>query len=104
MGNCINDDRKEDVDAGKNHLVLLGDSTIDNLIWVDTFENSISSLLRKNLPELKITNLAAYGFSATDILSGCFPYNSYYERSQTLDKYPIKNKDCFFPLLELKKL
>lgn len=37
-------------DAGKYHVALLGDSTIDNLVWVNTFENSISSLLRKNLP------------------------------------------------------
>ena len=37
--------------AGKYHVALLGDSTIDNIVWVDNnFEYSISSLLRKNLP------------------------------------------------------
>ena len=53
------------------HVALLGDSTIDNIIWVDNiFEDCISSLLRKNLPGSKITNLSADGFLTDNILSG----------------------------------
>lgn len=45
-------------------LVMLGDSTLDNIVWVGAQENSIKYLLQKLNPNRCVVNLAADGFTS----------------------------------------
>ena len=85
--------------AGGVHVVTLGDSTIDNLIWMDRddstgrfdYEACVVAKLRKHLRELytkkhhgdappsapqrppRVVNLAADGFTSDNVLRGAQP-------------------------------
>lgn len=89
----------------KKHVVLLGDSTIDNICWVESFHKSIPGILKQNLEEeeWKITNYAADGFTTTNMLTGAPPYISYAARKRE-DPFPTEIDETFEPLKELKKL
>jgi lysophospholipase L1-like esterase len=89
----------------KNHVVLLGDSTIDNIYWVDDHKKCIPGILREylNEEEWKITNYAADGFTTKNMLEGAVPHISYRVRLND-DPFPIEEGEVFEPLKELKKL
>jgi hypothetical protein len=52
-----------------NHLVLLGDSTLDNVVWTGK-DTCIPTLLKQTLPETKVTNYAADGYTSENVLVG----------------------------------
>jgi hypothetical protein len=72
-------------DAGPLHLVTMGDSTIDNLIWQDKegglfkVADSVVGQLRSSLAASArfsgsiVTNLAADGFTSGNVLNGAPP-------------------------------
>eukprot|EP01120_Amphizonella_sp_Union-15-10_P002668 TRINITY_DN12973_c0_g1_i1.p1 TRINITY_DN12973_c0_g1~~TRINITY_DN12973_c0_g1_i1.p1 ORF type:complete len:306 (+),score=31.49 TRINITY_DN12973_c0_g1_i1:53-919(+) len=87
----------------KTHLVLIGDSTLDNLVWVDTKEEAIPSQLRELLPNALITNYAADGFNSKDTLQGNYPSISAAARETAGDPFPVF-QGTFKPLQQLKEL
>jgi len=91
----------------KGELVLLGDSTLDNVVWVKQTSHAIPSKLRLLLGDkFNVYNLAADGFRSDQVLNGGYPFISYNARERCNDPFPgIKGIDeVFKPLDELKKL
>jgi len=56
---------------------MMGDSTLDNIVWVDEYENCIKCQLEQALPDTQIINYAADGFTSQDMLSGRIPIISW---------------------------
>lgn len=63
-----------------SHVVLLGDSTLDNLVWVnrsvaDSVVGRLRAGLRKHFAPVvpQVTNCAADGFTSGDVLHGAVP-------------------------------
>jgi hypothetical protein len=70
----------------KKNIVLLGDSTLDNLVWVSSYDQCIASLLRGK--KYKVINFSADGFTTTDMLKGCVPSISMGRRHKDGDSFP----------------
>jgi hypothetical protein len=70
----------------KKNLVLLGDSTLDNLVWVSSYDQCIASLLRAK--KYKVINYSADGFTTSDMLKGCKPNISMARRHKDGDSFP----------------
>ena len=85
-----------------NHVALVGDSTIDNILWVKKVERSVPGVLTEELPNWKITNYAADGYTTTNVLQGATPFISSHIRKQINDPFP--NENFFAPLEELEIL
>lgn len=79
------------------HVVLLGDSTIDNVCWTG-HPHEVSEQLKCLLPEACITNYAADGFNSTDLLNGAVPCISAGKRREIGDPFPELSGDVFKPL------
>ena len=77
------------------NLVFLGDSTLDNLIWVIGKNACIASQLRQR--SYNVVNYAADGFTTSDLLYGNVPSIDYQQRYQAGDPYP-SGSDKFKPL------
>ena len=87
----------------KKHIVLLGDSTLDNIIWLKGYEECVKYKLSKYLGEnVKISNYAADGFTTGNMLEGGFPALSYSQRLH-VDPYPCELVN-FKPLEHIKEL
>ena len=82
------------------NLFLVGDSTIDNLVWVDKKEDCIHSKLIERLPEFEITNFSADGFTSQNVLDGACPNISRSQRRKIGDPFP--DEDHFAPLVYLE--
>jgi hypothetical protein len=91
--------------SDKPHFVLLGDSTIDNLVWVDSYDESIPCKLAKKLMKYCIVNYAADGFTSGDVLNGAYPVISFAQRAK-VDPFPTERfvEGIFFPLEATKQL
>lgn len=86
------------------HVLLLGDSTIDNDVWVREGK-SVGTLLRERLgSDVKITNYAADGYTSADVLEGRVPSISYAARKKKGDPFPVKNREVFQPFEHAAKL
>ena len=83
-------------------VVLLGDSTLDNIVWVASHEETVPFQLKELLPEgSNVINFAADGFNTRDMLEGQVPQISYHVR-QHVDPFPIDVGDAFYPLIFLQ--
>lgn len=69
-------------------LVMLGDSTLDNIVWVGSYDNCIKAQLQRLNPNHNVINLAADGFTSGNVLEGLYPSISYSHR-KNVDPYPI---------------
>ena len=86
------------------HVVFIGDSTIDNLIWVKNQKYSVAHYVKEQLSaDWKVTNYAADGFTTSDVLNGAFPSISIQQRTKTGDPFPLQN-GIFSPLEQLEEL
>ena len=67
-------------------LVLLGDSTLDNILWVPTPSSCIAFQLRAM--GFNVVNYAADGFTTSDVLNGGNPLLSRSVRERAGDSLP----------------
>ena len=75
-----------EVSLGRSAFVLLGDSTLDNLVWADP---SVSSqLVAAAGGAARIVNLAADGFTTSDVLFGGSAVLSRAARRAAGDPFP----------------
>jgi len=72
-------------------IVLLGDSTLDNVVWVNGQEECIAYKLRQKNPGKKIYNLAADGFNSQNMLTGASPSISWDARRKGNDPFLIQD-------------
>lgn len=91
------------------HVVLIGDSTLDNVVWVDQATDAVpptlQRLLEQSAPGATVTNLAADGFTSADVLRGAPTAISYHARELAGDPFPTASPmETFHPLAELKKM
>eukprot|EP00762_Andalucia_godoyi_P003274 ANDGO_06598.mRNA.1 hypothetical protein len=98
------------------HIALLGDSTLDNVVWVQgRYEDSVPSLLLRRLrtthphilqSNIKVTNYAADGFTTSDVLHGAVPFISGSARLAAGDPFPesADGKGVFAPMDHLQSL
>ena len=79
------------------HLVTMGDSTLDNLIWMDKdpmtqqfpVHDCVIGQLRKQLPpHSTVTNLAADGFTSSNVLHGAAPMLSRAAWARSNEPFP----------------
>ena len=94
------------------HIVTIGDSTIDNLIWMDKdpstnqfpIQDCVVGQLRCENTE--VTNLAADGFTSGNVLHGAQPMLSRAAWARSGEPFPsdTTHSGILFPLAELKKV
>eukprot|EP01125_Pyxidicula_operculata_P002400 TRINITY_DN12278_c0_g1_i1.p1 TRINITY_DN12278_c0_g1~~TRINITY_DN12278_c0_g1_i1.p1 ORF type:complete len:362 (-),score=75.99 TRINITY_DN12278_c0_g1_i1:90-1175(-) len=85
-------------------VVLIGDSTIDNIVWVQNeLEKSVPQMIRTSLPAKVVLNYAADGFTSGDVLNGASPNISYQSRWEAGDPFPTLTDGIFKPLEHLAK-
>jgi len=81
------------------HIVMLGDSTIDNIVWVEgqhvTVCHQVATMLN-----CRVTNYAADGFNSNDVLKGGVPNISLAARRNAGDPFPALGGDKVFKPLE----
>jgi hypothetical protein len=82
---------------------LIGDSTLDNIVWVDKYENCTKAKVQAQRPDIKVYNFAVDGFRSSDVLAGGTPLISYAKRKQ-FDPFPTEPSCKLYPLEELKKI
>mmetsp|Transcript_114896 Transcript_114896/g.336115 ORF Transcript_114896/g.336115 Transcript_114896/m.336115 type:complete len:329 (+) Transcript_114896:91-1077(+) len=85
------------------HIVLLGDSTIDNVCWTG-HPHEVPEQLKGLLPDAEVTNFAADGFTSTDLLNGAVPVISCGKRREIGDPFPECSDNVFKPLELLRSL
>lgn len=96
--------------AKQVHICLVGDSTLDNLIWVDGQKSTVKGKLTEMLAKSggRVTNLAADGFTSTDVLVGSVPSISGAAREKAGDPFPMDGGtwrgSVLAPLKEIVKL
>eukprot|EP00004_Rigifila_ramosa_P006705 TRINITY_DN1762_c0_g1_i2.p1 TRINITY_DN1762_c0_g1~~TRINITY_DN1762_c0_g1_i2.p1 ORF type:complete len:310 (-),score=43.90 TRINITY_DN1762_c0_g1_i2:55-882(-) len=84
-------------------VCFLGDSTLDNCVWVAPGE-AVPDQLRMALgPQALVVNWAADAFTTTDLLRGAFPRVSGRRRLQVGDPFPT-GESLFAPLELLEAL
>jgi hypothetical protein len=90
--------------ASGKALVFIGDSTLDNITWVGRYENCIKAKAQGLLPDVKVYNFAADGFTSSEVWGGSIPSISYSMR-KTVDPFPTASAcSKLHPLDELKKI
>jgi len=98
--------------TNRTHIVTIGDSTLDNLIWMDKnkitnkfpIADSVIGQLRNDSNQ--VTNFAADGFTSSHVLEGALPMLSREAWSRAGEPFPSDNTSdgILQPLLELEKL
>jgi lysophospholipase L1-like esterase len=98
------------------HVALIGDSTIDNVVWVEAASESVTEMLKRELLAVghggddaaataTVTNLAADGFTSADCLHGAPAFISASRRAEAGDPFPVARIDeSFAPLRHLASL
>ena len=82
-------------------IALLGDSTLDNVVWVESPADSIRDQLLALLPpSSQVLNLAADGFTTSHMLEGAYPSISFAAREEAGDPFPPMAEDGTFKPLE----
>jgi len=84
-------------------VALLGDSTLDNVLWIQD-GRSVSELLTAALPSGAVCNLAADGFNSADLLRGSEVVLSEGLRESIGDPVPWSEDSTFRPLVQLAAL
>jgi lysophospholipase L1-like esterase len=87
------------------HVALLGDSTIDNVVWTG-HPKEVSAQLKDLLKssDARVSNLAADGFTSSHVLHGGVPSISLVKRQQAGDPFPELADGIFRPLDVLESL
>ena len=90
-------------------VVLVGDSTLDNVVWVDSAADAVPPTLQRRLeqraPGAAVINLAADGFTSADVLHGAAAAISHSARAAAGDPFPTASPmDTFRPLSALAAL
>jgi len=84
-------------------VVLLGDSTIDNVVWVQDPETAVAPQLQRCLSaedstqNHRVVNWAADGWTSEDVLKGALPCISFSARQRCGDPFPVREgspTDC----------
>uniref|UniRef100_A0A7S3Z9A9 SGNH hydrolase-type esterase domain-containing protein n=1 Tax=Lotharella globosa TaxID=91324 RepID=A0A7S3Z9A9_9EUKA len=100
-----NETKNTNDDQKLAHVLLLGDSTIDNVAWVKGEGKSVCAHLRSMLGEdVKVTNYAADGFNTHHMLHGAMPSISWSARIAEKDPFPLTHCDTFYPLKQAQGL
>eukprot|EP01124_Arcella_intermedia_P024033 TRINITY_DN3962_c0_g2_i1.p1 TRINITY_DN3962_c0_g2~~TRINITY_DN3962_c0_g2_i1.p1 ORF type:complete len:328 (+),score=65.77 TRINITY_DN3962_c0_g2_i1:17-1000(+) len=86
------------------HIVFIGDSTLDNVVWVNGQKETVTAQLGALLPDYKITNYAADGFTTQNALLGRYPGISIKAREASGDPFPPLPDGKFKPLDQLRTL
>lgn len=93
------------------HVVLLGDSTLDNVVWLHEDRDArVSQQLRRALGKddettvCVVTDFAADGFTSTDVLRGRAPAISQAMRASVGEPFPGLVDGIFSPLTALASL
>lgn len=86
-----------------NTIVLVGDSTLDNVVWVGSYENCIKFKLESMNPNYRVVNYAADGFTSSEVIGGGHPDISWSHR-KSKDPYPTESAVKFCPLDWVNKL
>lgn len=78
--------------SGNAHVVLLGDSTLDNLVWVQSQEQTVKARLQAALPKAVITNYAVreqntHSIPRTDILTADITQPTLHRARQSYDTH-----------------
>merc|ERR1712000_542132 len=84
-------------------IALIGDSTLDNVLWVEN-DASISEQLAYTIPECAVANLAADGYTSGDTLHGSERVISVGMRRRLGDPVPFDEDGVFRPLARLATL
>ena len=86
--------------APRTHVILLGDSTLDNVVWLhEDRDQRVSQQLRRALDaEAVVTDLAADGFTSSDVLRGHEPAISRSTRAAVGEPFPVDVDGVFAPL------
>ncbi|MBL7480104.1 SGNH/GDSL hydrolase family protein [Legionella bononiensis] len=83
--------------SDQKNIVLLGDSTLDNIDWVDNEEDTVAGKLKQKFQKPdQIIDLSCDGFTTRDVLSGAF-------RDKAV-RSPYHQHTQYYPLSELKKI
>lgn len=86
-------------------LVLIGDSTIDNVVWVDHPDQCITSHVARTLgPAFAVVNFAADGYTTGDVLHGGVALISRSARTRAGDPLPDDGASAFAPLVHLTRV
>merc|ERR1712196_271495 len=83
----------------RKNMVMLGDSTLDNVVWVKDYNESVPFLVRAH--GIHVINFAADGFTTDDVLTGEVPSISKGKRAQCDDPFPNETgKFCPFDWID----
>ena len=89
-------------------VALLGDSTLDNVVWVDTPEQAVAPTLQRRLEARSagaaVINLAADGFTSADTLNGGPALISFTARRDAGDPLPGYDGQLDAPFAPLSHL
>jgi hypothetical protein len=90
-GTLSEDDK---VDNNAPTIACIGDSTIDNIVWTRAKEASVCFQLEHQLhltssERHRVINLAADGFTSSDVLHGAAPLISFRYRAAAHDPFPV---------------
>jgi len=97
-----------DWSAAVTRIALVGDSTLDNVLWVGN-DLCIAEQLAEQIPGSAISNLAADGYTTSDTLHGSNRVISVGMRGRAggsagCDPLQYEDDGCFHPLIQLAKL
>lgn len=96
-----------------NHIVLMGDSVLDNFYWLNKEKEDVCFQLNKALSntskyhkQSKCTNLALDETESKDIFNGKTPSSVYVKRRNEIgmNPYQISEDGIYWPLDQLEKL
>lgn len=98
--------KTSDEDDDTRHVVLVGDSTLDNLIWVNNAVKDCVVGALRTVPLLNVTNYACDGFTSTDVLRGNRPMLSATQWRNVGEPFPgcEESVELFKPLNALHAL
>lgn len=95
-------------DSKRNdHIVFIGDSTLDNLVWVNGQHQTVKHHLETMMPSATVVNYAADGYRTIHVLNGGTPSISGSARQKAGDPFPAgwnRGTIGFNPLEHLRKL
>ena len=97
--------------TAETRIALVGDSTLDNVIWMDNKDGQkqlsvsqhLASSVGHDTSTVAVANLAADGFTSSDTLHGSERVISVGLR-RTVDPVPFDEDGVFRPLAQLKEL
>ena len=84
----------QEVPMNMNTLLLVGDSTLDNVVWVGRYENCIKYKLQSLNPGYTVLNYAADGYTSNEVVGGGLPEIAW-SHSKSVEPYPSDSRIKF---------